>query len=795
MADRSHFSEHADKPVSRSWRSWLLRVVFWFTGLALAGALGLSFVVLTALVVAYPNLPNISDLQDYRPKLPLRVFSSEGILIGEFGEERREFTPISTIPKLMKDAVLAAEDARFYDHNGVDFKSMVRAGYANLNRVKSQGASTITMQVARNAYLTSEKTVTRKVYEVLLTFKLEQLLSKDQIFEIYLNQVFLGKRAYGFAAASEAYFGRPLKDISIAQAAMLAGLPKAPGANNPVNNSARARERQLYVIDRMQENGFITPEQAAQARQEELRLRDPPGPARLHAEYVAEAVRQLIYAQYGDATYARGLKVYTSISAVDQSAAYKALRDGIMGYERSQTYRGPEGFVALPDDPKERADAIDDALAEHPDYGDLIAAVVLAASAKEVTAVRANGETLHVIGDGLRTVQSGLADKAPRDIKIRRGAIVRLAKTPKDLWGIAQLPEVEGAFVAMDPRDGAIKAMVGGFDFNKNKFNHVTQAWRQPGSSFKPFIYSAALEKGFTPASVVNDAPLYFDAATTGGQPWAPKNYGGTFSGPVPLRTALMKSINMVTLRVAQSIGIRYAQDWITNFGFDREKHPAYLPMAIGAGAVTPMQMATAYSVFANGGYRVNPYLITRITDHKDKILVEPQPRPLSETMRAIPERNAFIMDTLLQSVVRGGTGAKAYQAFKRDDIYGKTGTTNDSIDTWFAGFQPTMTAIAWMGYDAPRSLGDKETGSSLSLPIWISYMETAIKGVPVAELQAPDRVVHVGGEWYYDDYAPGTGLGYPGGMSAPTPAEAAPTTRPESFSDERSRILDMFRN
>lgn len=795
MADRPHFSGHADKPVSRTWRSWLLRVVFWLTGLTLAGALGLSFVILTALVAAYPNLPEISELQDYRPKLPLRVFSSEGILIGEFGEERREFTPISAIPKLMKDAVLAAEDARFYDHKGVDFKGLVRAGVANLNRVRSQGASTITMQVARNAYLSSEKTVTRKVYEVLLTFKLEQLLSKDQIFEIYLNQVFLGKRAYGFAAASEAYFGKPLKDISIAQAAMLAGLPKAPGANNPVNNSARARERQLYVIDRMQENGFITPEQAAQARQEELHLRDAPDPVRLHAEYVAETARQLIYAQYGDATYTRGLKVYTSISAVDQSAAYKALRDGIMGYERAQIYRGPEKFVELPDDPKERDDVVDNVLAERPDNGDLIAAVVLKASAKEVTAVRANGETLHIIGDGLRPVQSGLSDKAPRNIMIRRGAVIRLAKTPKDLWEITQLPEVEGAFVAIDPRDGAIKAMVGGFDFNKNKFNHVTQAWRQPGSSFKPFIYSAALEKGFTPATVVNDAPLYFDAATTGGQPWAPKNYGGTYSGPVPLRTALMKSINMVTLRVAQSIGIRYAQDWITNFGFDREKHPAYLPMAIGAGAVTPMQMATAYSVFANGGYRVNPYLITRITDRKDKILVEPQPTLLNETTRAIPQRNAFIMDTLLQSVVKGGTGAKAYQAFKRDDIYGKTGTTNDSIDTWFAGFQPTMTAIAWMGYDAPRSLGDKETGSSLSLPIWISYMETAIKGVPVTELLAPEGVVHVGGEWYYDDYAPGHELANPGGVFAPTPAEAAAPMKPESFSDERSRILDLFRN
>ncbi|MDM0002658.1 PBP1A family penicillin-binding protein [Variovorax sp. J22P240] len=794
MADRSHLSGHTDKLVPRSWRSWLLRVVLWVTGLALAGALGLSFVVLTALAVAYPNLPNISELQDYRPKLPLRVFSSEGILIGEFGEERREFTPISAIPKLMKDAVLAAEDARFYDHMGVDFKSMARAGYANLNRVKSQGGSTITMQVARNAYLTSEKTVTRKVYEVLLTFKLEQLLSKDQILEIYLNQVFLGKRTYGFAAASEAYFGKPLKDLSIAQAAMLAGLPKAPGANNPVNNSVRARERQLYVIDRMQESGFITPEQAAQARQEKLRLRDPPGPAFLRAEYVAETVRQLIYAQYGDATYTRGLKVYTTISAVDQTAAYRALRDGIMSYERTQVYRGPEKFINLPDDPKARANMIEDVLAEHPDYGDLIAAVVLKASAKEVTAVRANGETLHVTGDGLRPVQSGLADKAPRTLMIRRGAVVRLAKAPKDVWGLTQLPEVEGAFVAMDPRDGAIKALVGGFDFNKNKFNHVTQAWRQPGSSFKPFIFSAALEKGFTPATVVNDAPLYFDAPTPGGEAWAPKNYGGTFSGPVPLRTALMKSINMVTLRVTQSIGIRYAQDWITNFGFDREKHPAYLPMALGAGAVTPMQMAAAYSVFANGGYRVKPYLITLITDHKDKVLVQPQRPLLNETIRAIPQRNAFIMNTLLQSVVKGGTGAKAYQAFKRDDLYGKTGTTNDSIDTWFAGFQPTMTAIAWMGYDTPRSLGDKETGSSLSLPIWISYMETAIKGVPVTELQAPDGVVHSGGEWYYDEYAPGSGPS-PWGLAAATPVEATSPSTPESSSDERSRILDLFRN
>jgi penicillin-binding protein 1A len=777
-----------------------MRIVLWSLGLVAAGVLSVVAVLAVALAVAYPNLPDISELADYRPKLPLRVFSSEGILIGEFGEERRNLTPIATIPKVMKDAVLAAEDARFYEHGGVDYKGMVRAGLANLNRARSQGASTITMQVARNVYLSSEKTLTRKVYEVLLTFKLEHLLSKDQILEIYLNQIYLGNRAYGFAAAADAYFGKPLQDITIAQAAMLAGLPKAPGANNPVNNPTRARGRQLYVIDRMRDAGFITAEQAAEAKKEELHLRDAADPSRLHAEYVAETVRQLMYAQYGDSTYTRGLKVYTSLVAADQAAAYKALRKGIMDYERRQIYRGPEKFVDLPSDAKELDEAVDDALAEHPDNGDLMAAVVLKASAREVVAVRANGETLQISGDGLKLPQSGLSDKAPPNIKIRRGAVIRVMRTgPKNLPEITQLPEVEGAFVAVDPRDGAVKAMVGGFDFGKNKFNHVTQAWRQPGSSFKPFIYSAALEKGFAPATVINDAPLFFDAGTTGGQPWEPKNYDGTFEGPMSMRRALMKSKNMVSIRILQSIGTRYAQDWITNFGFERTKHPAYLPMALGSGSVTPMQMATAYSVFANGGYRVNPYLVTRITDHRDKVLVETQPPMLNETMRAIPQRNAYIMDSLLQSVASGGTAAKAQATLNRKDIYGKTGTTNDSLDAWFAGFQPTMAAVAWMGYDTPRKLGDRETGGGLSLPIWISYMETAIKGVPVRDLgPPPEGVMNIGGELYYDDFGPGRGVASLGvEQTPPQPVEVTPgvpaSTPPPP--EERNRILDMFRN
>jgi penicillin-binding protein 1A len=787
-------------PARPAWLKWLLRFLAWGFGIAAAGALAILCVIAVALAVAYPNLPDISELSDYRPKLPLRVFSVEGIQIGEFGEERRNLTPIAAIPKLVKDAVLAAEDTRFYDHGGVDYKGMVRAGIANLSRVKSQGASTITMQVARNVYLSSEKTLTRKIYEVLLTFKLEHLLSKDQIFEIYLNQIYLGNRAYGFAAASEAYFGKPLNALTIAEAAMLAGLPKAPGANNPVNNPQRARGRQFYVIDRMQDAGFITAEQAAEAKKEELHLRDAANPDRLHAEYVAETVRQLMYAQYGDSTYTRGLKVYTSLVAADQAAAYKALRKGIMDYERRQIYRGPEKFVDLPNDPNELDEAVDDALAEHPDNGDVMAAVVLKAGPKEISAVRGNGDLVQIIGEGLKPAQSGLSDKAPPNIKIRRGAVIRVVRTPKDTWEITQLPEVEGAFIAMDPRDGAIKALVGGFDFGKNKFNHVTQAWRQPGSSFKPFIYSAALEKGFTPSTVINDGPLFFDAGTTGGQPWEPKNYGGGYDGPMSMRTALMKSKNLVSIRILQSIGTRYAQDWVTNFGFDKEKHPAYLPMALGAGSVTPMQMATAYSVFANGGYRVNPYLVTRITDHKDRVLVEKQPPLLNETIRAIPQRNAFIMNTLMQSVTRSGTAAKAQALLKRPDLYGKTGTTNDSLDAWFAGFQPTMTAISWIGYDTPRNLGDRETGGGLSLPIWVNFMQTALKGVPVTELSAspPSGVVSVGGEWYYDDYAPGRGvssLGVETPVAAPVEALTGVPVAPPPPPEERNRILDLFRN
>ena len=771
-------------------KHWALVAFFWLMGLAVAGLISIAALVALALAMAFPNLPDISDLSDYRPKLPLRIYSSEGDLIGEFGEERRNLTPIQEIPKAMTDAILAVEDARFYQHGGVDYIGVIRAGLANVGRVKSQGASTITMQVARNVYLTSEKTFTRKIYEILLTFKLEHQLSKDQILEIYMNQIFLGNRAYGFAAASETYFGKPLKDITIAEAAMLAGLPKAPSAYNPISNPKRAKARQQYIIDRMLENGFISAEQAETAKAEVLKIKTGPNPNGIHAEYVAEMARQLMYAQYGDETYTRGLSVYTTIKSEQQIAAYRALRRGIMDFERRQVYRGPEKFLNLPDKGQDLEDAIDEALDDHPDNGDVIAAVVLEADTKHIKAQRQGGEVVDIAGDGLKPAQSGLSDKAPPNIKLRKGAVIRVAKTAKGAWEITQLPEVEAAFVALDPRDGSIKALVGGFDFAKNKFNHVTQAWRQPGSSFKPFIYSAALEKGFTPSTVVNDAPLFFDAGVTGGQPWEPKNYDGTFEGPMTLRRGLAKSKNMISIRVLNSIGTQYAQEWITRFGFEAEKHPPYLTMALGAGTVTPMQMATAYSVFANGGYRVNPWLISKVSEQRGKVLVETQPPNLAENERAIDERNAFMMSSLLQEVTRSGTAARAQATLKRPDIYGKTGTTNDSMDAWFAGYQPTLTAITWIGYDTPRKLGDRETGGGLSLPVWISFMETALKGVPVSEPTAPEGVVKLGNEWFYEEFTHGAGVSNLGLSEKPeTPAEAP------AAEDEKKKIIDLFKN
>ena len=770
-----------------AWTRWLGRSVLWLAGLTMAAALTVMVLIGIALAVAYPNLPEISGLMDYRPKLPMRILSADGVLLGEYGEERRTFTPLAQIPKLMQQAVLASEDARFYEHSGVDIRGVLRAGLAQFNRSRSQGASTITMQVARNFYLSTEKTYTRKIYEMLLAFKMESVLTKDQILEVYMNQIFLGQRAYGFASASEIYFGKPLRDISIAEAAMLAGLPQAPSLFNPINNPKRAKDGQLRILDRMLDNGFISVAQRDAARSETLRYREPSDVA-VHAEYVAEAARQLIFAQYGDDAYTRGLNVHLTLQSNDQMVAYRALRKGIMEFERRQVYRGPEDYTDLPKNATDIDARVSEALQDHPDNDELKSAVALQVNSKKVVAVLQSGDSVTITGDGLKPVASGLAINGNPKTQIRPGAVIRLIRNPKGDWSITQLPEVEGAFVALDPRTGAVRAMVGGFDFAKNKFNHVTQAWRQPGSSFKPFIYSAALEKGFTPATVINDAPLFFDAGATGSQPWEPKNYDGKFDGPMTMRRGLEKSKNMVSIRILQSIGTSYAQKWITRFGFEADKHPAYLPMALGTGSVTPLQMALAYGVFANGGYRVNPILISKITDAKGRVLSESTPPVLDESMRAIDARNAFVMDSLLQSVALRGTAAPARKALGRSDLYGKTGTTNDSIDTWFAGFQPTVVGIVWIGYDTPRKLGDNETGGGLSLPIWVDYMRNALAGVPVQEYAVPEGLVNVNDEWFYEEFTRGTGVGSVG-LEDKMPAAPVPPNE-----DERRSILDLFR-
>jgi penicillin-binding protein 1A len=786
MADHEPSSSARRRLPLPAWSGWALRVLAWLAGGAAAAALAGALLGVTALSVAYPNLPDIDGLTDYRPKLPMRVFSADGVLIGEFGEERRKFVPIEEIPAVMKQAVLAIEDARFYDHIGIDYKGMARAALANFGSVGSQGASTITMQVARNFYLSSEKTLTRKIYEVLLALKIENQLSKDEILELYMNQIFLGQRAYGFAAASEIYFGKDLKDISIAEAAMLAGLPKAPAAYNPIRNPPRARIRQQYIIDRMLDNGFITPQQHAAAKAEVLRYRQAPS-VPVHAEYVAETARQLIYSQYGDESYSRGLNVYTTIQSAEQTAAYRALRKGITDYERRQWYRGPEGHVDLPKDAALVDARVAEALVDHPDNDEVRAAVVLAVDPKKLVAMLADGETVEISGEGLRPVQSGLATKANPKIQIRTGSVIRVIDLGRRGWAATQLPEVEGAFVSLDPVTGEIRALVGGFDYAKSRFNHVTQAWRQPGSSFKPFIYSAALERGFTPATVINDAPLFYDATTTGSKPWEPKNYDGNFDGPMSMRRALARSKNMVSIRILEAIGPTYAAEWVTRFGFDPERHPPFLTLALGAGTVTPLQMATGYAVFANGGYRVAPSLITKVTDNRGQVLVEHKPAALDESRRAIDSRNAFVMNSLLQEVTSSGTAARAQSTLRRPDLFGKTGTTNDSVDAWFAGFQPGRVAVVWIGYDNPRKLGSNETGGGLSLPVWIDYMAAHLKGVPVSLPSAPPGVIQVGGEWFYDEYAHGAGVTSLG-LEDPL-APPASTTE-----EERRSILDLFR-
>ncbi|WP_219119009.1 penicillin-binding protein 1A [Janthinobacterium sp. UMAB-56] len=746
-----------------------------FLLMALVSLLGLGIVgvllVVFGLAMAYPNLPALDTLTDYKPKMPLRVFTSDSVLIGEFGEERRNMVHIKDIPDVMKKAVLAIEDDRFYEHGGVDYLGITRAALHNLTGGAKQGASTITQQVARNFFLSSEQTLKRKAYEVLLAWKIEKNLSKDQILEVYMNQIYLGQRAYGFASAAQIYFGKNIRDLTVAEAAMLAGLPKAPSAYNPVVNPKRARMRQQYILQRMAQLGYITPEQYTEAKNEELKVKTDSSAFGVHAEYVSEMARQLVYEQFKEDTYTRGLNVYTTITKADQDAAYIALRKGVMDYEKRHGYRGPEAYIEIPKTKAEADDAIETELADHPDSDDIIAAMVLQASPKSLQAVTSAGEEITITGPGLTFGAAWLSEKAAPNRRIKRGAVIRVMQEG-NAWVLTQMPEVQSAFVSASTTDGAIRAMVGGFDYNRNKFNHVTQAWRQPGSAFKPFIYSASLERGLSPATIINDAPISFDAGQTGGQAWEPKNYDSKYDGPMTMRKGLMKSKNMISIRILHKIGAKYGQEYATRFGFDADKNPPYLTLALGAGNVTPLQMAGAYAVFANGGYKINPYLIAKVTDSDGNILSQAKPDLAGEEAnRVIDERNAFMMNSMLNDVVRFGTATKA-MALKRPDLAGKTGTTNDSIDAWFAGYQAKLVGIAWIGYDQPRNLGNRETGGGLALPIWINYMAKALKSIPVEERAVPEGLIRVGDEYYYAENPPGTGVGSLEGAARGTPEE-----------------------
>ena len=743
------------------------RFICWCFGLGLAALASGLCVGLVIFSIVYSQLPSIDALTDYKPKIPLRVYSAEGILIGEFGEEHRDFLHLHEIPPFVRNAVLAAEDDGFYKHSGIEFTGIARAAIANLiTGRRGQGGSTITMQVARNFFLSSERTYTRKLYEIAMAYKIENNLSKDQIFEVYLNQIYLGQRAYGFASAAKVYFGKELEDLTIGEAATIAGLPVAPSAYNPIVNPKRANMRKGYVLKRMRDLGYITEEVYEQElarpivamKPSERRLTAVKGSEGLHAEYAAELARMLVYDTFKEEAYTLGLNVYTTIRAADQKAAWESVRKTLISYDRRYGYRGPTATIDI-SDPETRASNIAIALSDAPTSPNLFPAIVTEITDTQIrAAISADKE---VILDQESLKFAGLQQKKKSRWKKKSlvpeltvGSLIRISRTEKGDWTLSQIPEVQAGFVSAEFDSGAIRALVGGFDFYLSMYNHVTQAIRQPGSTFKPFIYSAALDKGFNPATIINDAPIFIDPRLTGGELWEPRNYDNRFDGPMSLATALKKSKNLVSIRIMQAIGATYARDFVTrNFGFPKSRTPAQLTTALGAGGATPWEMLAGYSIFANGGFRVKPYLIDRVTDTDGKVLMRVHnPAAGDESIRVLADRNAFIMHTLLNGVIREGTGRRAYNTLKRPDMGGKTGTSNNSYDAWFAGYAGKLVAVGWMGFDQMKPLGNRETGGGLVLPIWINYMQDVLVDEPPYKRIQPSSVVLINGNYYYAD-------------------------------------------
>jgi penicillin-binding protein 1A len=701
----------------------------------------------------YPNVPVIDAVIDYKPKIPLRIYTSDNVLIGEFGEEHRDFVPIAQVPDMMKKAILAIEDTRFYEHGGIDWKRAMGAARANLKGGFRQGASTITMQVARNFFLSRDKVLSRKANEVALAYKIEAALTKDQILELYVNQIFMGRRSYGFGSAAQAYFGKSLPQLSIAEMAMLAGIPQDPVKHNPAVNPHRAKQRQEAVLGRMRDVGFITPAQHDAALAEPVRIAVARQEFDTHAEFVAETVRQAVYAEFKEEAYTRGLSVITTISKAEQDAAYQSVRRNVLDYDQRHGYRGPEAFIELPAAPDEREEAVNEALRARPVSDGLMPVIVTTASPKLVTVENVDGDNIEITGDGLNFAAKALLPAAKPELKLRTGAVIRIARSAGKAWSIVQVPQVAAAFVALDFRTGAYRALVGGFDFNLKKYNHVSQAWRQPGSAMKPFVYSAALERGYSPATQILDEPLDMPGMNAGAT-WSPKNDDGKYEGKVTMRYALAHSKNVPSIRLLRAIGVDYAHMYLQKFGFEADKQPRNLTLALGTGAVTPLQMADAYAVFANGGFQIKPYLIAVVKDVNGVVLSQPMPAQLDESARVVDARNAFIVDSMLRDVTRYGTAAAASKKLARADLAGKTGTTSDAVDGWFAGYAGNVVAVSWMGYDDPKSLGGKEFGATLAMPIWIDYMKVALAKLPVADRLPPEGVTREKDDWLYSEYA-----------------------------------------
>lgn len=737
------------------------RIFTTLLGLILGFGILAAGVLAIAIAVSYPKLPALDVVTNYRPKVPLRIYTADGVLINEYGEERRAFTKIDQFPKSLKNAVLAAEDKRFYEHWGVDVIGLTRATIGNLTGRRLSGASTITQQVAKNFFLSSERTFSRKFNEALLAYKIEQALSKDEILELYFNQIFLGNRAYGFAMASQVYFGKPVDQINLAEASMLATLPNAPSVFNPIVNPKRARERQEYILGNMLEMGTITQAEYNEALNTKLVYQKTKLEVDTNALYVGEMARQAMVDKYGEQAYTQGFKVYTTINSQEQAAATKSLRDGLLSVDAvvpgGGRYRGAEGFIDLSKLDQDRFyEKIDLAMDEYFDVDDMLVAVVLQASNSNVEVYLKGGKTAKIERQGLSLAASAINNKKLDDKQIQPGAVIRIKAIKArsgNYWRIVQLPFVEGALVALDPRTGAIKALVGGFDAQKKSFNRVTQAWRQPGSTFKPFVYSAGIERGLTESTPINDAPISIPGAGGGGKAWEPKNSNGKFAGYISLRQGLVASKNMVSIRILMTIGLDYGRQYLTRFGFEQNKIPNSLTIALGSGEVTPLQMAEGYAVFANGGYRVPSYFIDRIYDGTGKLVAQTKPLAAGAGAKlAIDPRNAFIMYNIMKDITRVGTAARA-SSLGRRDLAGKTGTTNEQKDAWFVGYNTELVAAVYVGFDRPKTLGSIGYGGKAALPIWMDYMRAALKDKPQTQMAMPKGLVARGNAYYYEEF------------------------------------------